>query len=447
MKSKNIILLILVILLVACGQQTPQDIGSVNGRSISAEDFIFSYETSPRSATSAPKDVAYDQVLDRLIERILLAQESQRRGLHNAPETARELKYLEDAAIRRELFREKIRKTTVVSEDDVRQAFALAQRTLWIQHIQLDSSLSEKPEIWNSAWTHTPINPALKTVEIPDLGMVNLVGWNDVDADLESTLYGLQLNEWTDPIQKSGHTHLFRLVNVETNQLVSENQFAQDQEHYHSALRKRLEHANSFAFVQETMQPQNLTIKGPVLEQLTQVLWTFNSVQDSLDGTPESEYKIEKLSLDDIGAAELAHFQTGILTTDDFRFYYQLNPQKLEANTKAGLRNKLVNSIGIYVRDIVFAELGRNEGLQQSAAVRDDYQYWQERLLAAKLEQQIQSEGNAEGESEASQALAELTKSLRNQAEISVNRDLLLSLRTSDEGLPRKIDFFTAYLN
>ncbi len=454
MRSGKIILLLVVCLLVACEKQSPEGLIHVNGRAISADEFVFSYETSPRSVISGPKEKAYNQVLDRLVERVLLAQESQRRGLDQEPENARALRYLEDAAIRRELFREKIRNVTMITQGDMRHAFAMDQKTLWIQHVILDSITDEKPVAWNPNWTHTPINPTLKNVELEGVGMVDQVGWNDVDLELEKALYDLELNDWTAPIEKYGQSHLFRLLNIETNQMSSENQFIQEQEHYQSTLRKREEHARSFAFVQETMQPENLIIKGQVLEQLTQVLWSFKSNPDVVIGEDESEFELEAIRLDDIGASKLAQFKSGELTVDDFRFYYQMNPQKLEANSPAALRQKLVNAVGIYVRDVVFAEMGRNEGLHQRKEVTEDYRYWQERLLAAKLEQHIQVLSKDENGTDstqtddiASRMLTELSTTLRNQAVISVDMDMLMSLETSDAGLPRKIDFFTTYLN
>lgn len=453
-RTKKIILLLFLCVFVACQHQTPEEIGVVNGRSISAEEFIFSYETSPRSVTAGPKETAYAEVLDRLINRVLLSQESQRRGLDQNPETKRELIYLEDAAIRRELFRDRIREKTLIGEDDTRRAYLMAQKTLWIKHIVMKSRLSAKPEFWNPEWKHESINPGTKSVNSPEFGQVDLVGWNDVDTDLESILYDLKLNDWTAPIEKNGQTHLFRLVNFETNQMVTENQFHEQREHYQTAMRKRQEHDKSFEFIQETMKPQNLIIKRPVLEQLTQILWASRVDQDSLTGSPQGEFKEKVLTLDDIGSAVLAHFQSGELTIEDFRFYYQMNPQKLEAEHLDGLRHKLVNAVGIYVRDEVFAEMGRQAELQHREAVREDYQYWQERLLASKLEQQLfdlavtqSGAGEENYKKMATKDLAELSSILKDQANIKVDQELLLQLKTSDEGLPRKIDFYTAHLN
>jgi len=454
LKTGYIVPLLLVCLLGGCENQSPNELGNVNGRSIRPDEFVFSYETSPRSITAGPKETAYEQVLDRLMERILLSQESRRRGLDKEPEIARELKYLEDAAIRRELFRENIRRVTEISEEDARLAFSLAQKTLWIQHVELDSLITAKPDVWNPDWKHVPINLTLSNVEVRGLGSVNLVGWNDVDTKLESILYQLELKEWTAPILKNGQSHLFRLLNVQTNQMTSESQFSNEREHYQSAIRKRVEHDHSFAFVQETMKPEKLTIKRQVLEQLTQALWAYKIDSDNLSFRAEGEIQLENLTLDDIGTSELAHFESGSFTVDDFRFFYKMNPQKLEANNPGGLRHKLVNTIGIYVRDLVFAEIGRNEGLHKRHEVVQDYQYWQERLLASRLEQHIHELSMPESgtdteaaEDIASRAVAELSISLRGQAEISVNKDLLMTLKTSDEGLSRKIDLFTSYLN
>ena len=114
-----------------------QEVSRVNDRSISKADFVFAYETSPSSILTGSKALSYKRVMDRLIKRVLLAQEAENRELQDVPETAEALILLEDAAIRRELFRQAVRQQVQISDEDCRLAFNRAQQTLWIQHVVL----------------------------------------------------------------------------------------------------------------------------------------------------------------------------------------------------------------------------------------------------------------------------------------------------------------------
>ena len=447
------LLLIVIYLLIACGQDSQQSVSQVNGRSIGVDEFIFAYETSPRSVITGPKASAYGKVLDRITERVLLAQEAERRGLENDPITQRELKQLEDSAIRRELFRQQIRSKVVVSETDCRDAFMKAQQTLWVQHAILDQEPPTETESWNPEWEQVSINGAVKSMKTSEYGLVNLVSWNDLDQNLEDILFSLEVGDLTAPLLKNQAYHIFRLVNIESNQILSENEFYLQQEHYRSAISKRREHALAFQFVQDVMQTEQLIIRRKTMDQLSHFLWQQVEAEKIKVESP-GELNPEPNTLEALSGDELATYASGKLTVEDFRFYYRMNPYELSDKSLNDLQNSLVNAIGIYVRDIVFAEKGRAEDLAMLPSVQEDFSYWRERLLAGKLENSIKENlvntTGTEPEDAAQAASLEfeqLCESLTKNAKIKINEKVLMSIQTSDEGLGRKIDFFAGYLN
>jgi len=426
----------------------------VNDRSVSPDEFLFAYETSPRAVISGPKETAYRNVLNRMAERILLAQEAERLGLHADPENVRELQNLEDAAIRRELFMRQIRNKVDVTEDDCRKAFLKDQQTLWIQHAIIGSEEQMIPGEWKPEWRHVQINPSVKTVEKPGFGPIDLVRWNDVDETLEEVLFSLAPGELSGAIIKNGYTHIFRLVNTETNVMLSENEYNLQREHYRSAITKRKEHRLAFKFVQDVMSPENLTIRHQTLNQLTEALWQQQVAKDSVTMKSPGELNLNPLSLDDLNEKELATFSSGNVSVEDFRFLFRMNPLELSKESKLELKQNIINAIGLYVRDIVFAEKGRALDLENVIEVQDDFKYWRERLLASKMEASVYAKYTDEGieisEEIVADAVAEydqLRETLMQAANITINEELLMTIETSDEGLSRKIDFFANYLN
>jgi hypothetical protein len=444
---------IVICLLVACEQNVEQAVSQVNGRNIGVDEFIFAYETSPRSVIAGPRESAYVKVLDRITERILLAQEAERRGLQNDPTTLRELRQLEDSAIRRELFKKHIRAEVQISEEDCRAAFLKSQQTLWVQYTMLDQEPSGETMSWDPDWESESINANVKSMNTPEYGLVNLVSWNELDQNLEDMLFSLEVGEMSAPLFKDKAYHIFRLVNTESNVMLSENEFYLKQEHYRSAIRKRREHARAFQFVKDVMQPEQLIIRRQTLDQLSNYLWQLHEEEEPKN-VSSKELATFPNALDNLNGEELATYASGTMTVDDFRFYYRMNPYELNNTSLNELRNSIVNAIGIYVRDIVFAEKGRAENLASLPSVQEDFIYWRERLLAAKLENAIkETQGDVTAdESEKSDltanlAFEQLCDRLRKNAKIKMNEDVLMSIQTSDEGLGRKIDFFAGYLN
>ncbi len=453
MRSRYFILLILIFLL-SCQKQVSDEVSSVNGRSISQDDFIFAYETSPRSLQSGSKAQAYNKVLDRIIQRILLSQEAEKLGIQNEDETARELQLLEDAAIRRELFREKVCDQVHISDESLRSAFYRGQQTLWVRHADLGSNPPPVLNNWSSSWTHTSINPTNKTLTSEAFGDVDLISWNDVDQQLEDILFGMKLNELSPPIKRNGTFHVFQLVNIETNQMASENNYLLEKEHYHSIMQKRIEHIAAFNYVKKIMAPQNLIIRRESLNLLSQILWSHNTSKDELADNSSENSDLPGVNLDNISDMELATYASGSMSVGDFRLFYKMNPVDLSQKSLEALQYNITNAIGIYVRDVVFAEIGRQEGLAELPEVRQDFRYWQERLLAAKMEASIFQDVKDESPTasndlnlKANEKLNLLCAELKQSAHIDINNDVLMGIKTSDAGLPRKIDFFASYLN
>ncbi len=439
-----------LILLLACEQKEPEALARINGRSISVEDFVFAYETSPRSTLTGSKEDVHQRVLDRMIDGILMAQEADRLGLDEDAGTARELDFLQDAAIRRELYRRQIRSAVTITEDQCREAFKREQTTLWVQHAVLDPDVSVPPHSWDPEWTHVNINPAVKTRTTTEFGPVDLMTWNQVDVKLESMLYAMQLNDVSEVIVRDGMQHVFRLVNVEKNVMATEDQFVARREHYLSALRKREEHQRAFSFVQQIMASEKLVLRGGTLNQLTEQLWAQRSGDEELTEDNPGELDPALNGLDQLDDAELASFNSGALSVGDFRFIYRMNPVQLSTDSPAALKRDLMNAVGIYVRDLVFSAEGRAQDLAEVQSVEEDFQYWRERLLATRLEQSIidrlPDSPDTSFEMTAA-AISQVINDLRKQATIQTDTAELLTIRTSDAGLSRRIDFFANQFN
>ena len=89
--------------------------------------------------------------------------------------------------------------------------------------------------------------------------------------------------------------------------------------------------------------------------------------------------------------------------------------------------------------------------LEELAEVKKEKVRWSEKILANELKRSVyknieQSNNKSDLSRQYSKKLKEMLTGLRQGADISINRDRLYNIKTSDQGLSRKIDFFAKHL-
>ncbi len=458
MRTYPIILgLFLLGLLCSCEQISPdknlQAVAEVNNRLITADEIRFAYELCPRKITQLGKQKALNFILEEIIDQTLLAKEAARLNLANQ-QIKRTVEYYKRAETNRQLYHKHIRDSVQIRDAELRQAYKRSLITLYVKHYQTNNH-QEAKQISTGQITpgHQSISPVTETKSLPPYGKVDLITWNNIQWEWENLLHELPLYQRSKPIWNDGIYHIFQVLDQEKNMISTENNYMSRKSSLESAIRKRKEHHRGFEFVQRIMQPQHLVIKGEVLQGLTDFIWSENRPKRQ-----EIQYiKIKEIAPQikqkiNLSNQIIADYSAGNLTVADFLFYYRLNPQVISFKSKKHIKSSLTNAIATYVRDIVFADIGIKEGLDECLTVKREAQQWREKLLANEMKKIIhqQSVQNCADSSEIWQIyqanLDHLIQKLRNNAEIHIDKEILMAIQTSDEGLPRKIDFFAKYL-
>jgi len=436
-----------------CGSKHPESpiIAKVENRIITADEFAFAYELSPRQLTSLENQEARRAVLDRLIDRIVLAQYAEKLELGLTDTVMqRAIDLYKRQAINRELYLKHIRTPISVNEDEEREAFRRSKMTLFVKHFE---SESEEDAINVSkgitSFEHTPVYPGVKTIDMDIYGPVDVIGWNDVHVDLEEQLYNLPVHQFSGPIFYDRKYHVFQLVEQEREVLVRENDFLANRESIHGTLRKRKEVKAAAAFVDEIMAPQELIIKADALNKLTDRIW--NNRPASIDPRIQhiSNEEIKYISEDDLGIIKqpIAVYKDGNMTISDILFHYKVNPQKVSYNSKLAMRESLKNSVALYVRDWVFSEKGIREKLDRLPSVKEEVQTRSEYLLAKKMVNRLYEEVTADlkSDEEFQKYIDTYLHELKENANIQVFDEQLMAVTTTDEGLSRKVDFIAVH--
>jgi len=432
-----------------CGAKHPESpiVAKVENRIITADEFAFAYELSPRQLTGLENRKARLAVLDGLVDRIVLAQNAEKLEL-GLKDTVmqRAIDLYKRQAINRELYLKHIRTPISVNEDEEREAFRRSKMTLFVRHFvsELEEEAINVSE-GKMSFEHNPVYPGVKTIDMNIYGPVDVIGWNDVQGDLEEQLYSLTLHQFSDPVFDGWKYHVFQVVELEREVLVRENDFQANRESLHGILRKRKEVKAAAAFVDEIMAPKELIIKADALNKLTDRVWNNRpaSVDPRIEYIPNDEINTITENDLDIIQQPIAIYKNGNMTISDILFHYKVNPQKVSYDSKLALRESLKNSVALYVRDWVFSEKGIQEKLDRLPSVKEEVQTRKEYLLAKKMVNRLYAEAAADlkSEEEFQKYIDAYLHELKENANIQVFDEQLMAVTTTDEGLSRKVDF------
>lgn len=425
-------------------------VARVAGRVITAGEFAFAYEMAPRSLTGLKNDKARQAVLDQLIDTIILARQAERQKLDNDPLLQKSVDFYTRLAINRELYLKHVRKSVTVAEAEERATFQQRKTTLFVRHfVSEQADIARQVSFGTRRLKHTPLFPGARQVNVPNYGLSDRVKWSDVPADLTDLLYNLPVKQNSVPFFDGRLYHVFQVVEKEREVLLRENDFLANRESIHGVLRRRKEQKVASQYVQQVMDPQNVTIKAAALNALTAHIWKNRPTKN----TPLTQYisneEINTISSDrrDFLNDDIAVFKSGRMSVADMLLNYKVNPVKISYKSERHLRESLTNAVGMYARDWVLSEQGKKERLNRRSSVIAEKVTREEHLLARKMISQLgrqfyaQNPDTADASPKIGKYIADYTKQLRKTENIKIFTENLMAVKTTDIGLARKIDF------
>jgi hypothetical protein len=127
-----------------------------------------------------------------------------------------------------------------------------------------------------------------------------------------------------------------------------------------------------------------------------------------------------------------------------------MNPIRISFKNENSIGASLQNIIAIYVRDKIFSDIGMAENLNQKKSVKEEQKFWKTRLLANEMKRKIYNDLQKTSKDSIdfryNEKIEEFTQQLIDKSDIKIDHKKLLAIKTSDEGLSRKIDFFAKHL-
>jgi len=445
--ARSLLLYIFCVLLISCSKDKKNIIASVNRETITAEEIAFAYEFAPRKITQQGKEKALKTVLDGMVKEKLFAEEAKNIGLDKTPELQEIVDYFTRAAINRELYLKHVRDSVFIDEKSLRQAYKRSRTVLTVKHFfTTDKEAAELISKGKMTANHCPLTP--NTTEIIPFGEVDIITFNQINLQMENVIYHLPLLQLSEPFFDGKNYHVFLVVDKSVSKMQTEEDFLQNKSSLETALRKRKEHQKAFEFVNRIMAPQKLMIKAETLN------WMIAQIQSQhyqkIKPGFLDEQELAFLKHGDFYDKNIAEFKSGHLTVEDFQRIYAMNPIRISFKNENSIGASLQNIIAIYVRDKIFSDIGMAENLNQKKSVKEEQKFWKTRLLANEMKRKIyndlQKTSKDSMDFRYNEKIEEFTQQLIDKSDIKIDHKKLLAIKTSDEGLSRKIDFFAKHL-
>jgi len=259
----------------------------------------------------------------------------------------------------------------------------------------------------------------------------------------------LPLRQYSDPFFDGQRYHVFQVVEFEKEVLLRESDFQANRQSLNGIIRQRKEQKLATEYVQKIMTPQNVIIKAEALNRLTEEVWRNRPTE-----VVTLEQYITNREINTIGESSrdflnkpIATFKSGEMTVADILINYKVNPVKISYKSKMTVRESLKNAVGMYVRDWVLSEQGIKERLDRKPSVIAEERSRSEYLLMRKMlaylgrEFYAQNQDTTGRQEKLEKYIANYEHNLRRAENIEIYSSNLMAVKTTDEGLARKIDF------
>lgn len=450
------------------GDNAPGDrnvVAEIGDRTVTQEDFNRAYAFAPSSVKQGTPQSIKAKLLEGMIEEKLFAIAAEQEGLLQDSWVQKRLQYQEDREIVRELYRKKVRDNVTVSQAEIDSVFELKSYEIDARHLfarEKSTADSLYRLLQQGASFYELSEDVFTDPKLADTGGdLGTVTWGDLDENLEKVLFRMPVGVISEPVESRFGYHILRVDNRAKQVFQTVNTYINESQTVETILRRRKERERAHQFIRETMEPMNVTMKGPPFWTLVDAIWEyFRPHTDTLKGHLKyAELEFLRKELEDYRDAPLVTSAKKNWTLAEVLELYQRHPMEFSAKSHSSLAASLKNIIGILTRDDYLADIGREMGLEKSSKVRETKQQWMDRLLADRFKQvifdtlavsqELQTEfGDTHSESPEITKQAELRNilkqkitALRDQITVKINQENLNEITLPDEDYSRRMDF------
>lgn len=373
-------------------------IARVGNLDITAEEFLLSYEFGP--AFVKKREHPRNRYLNLMINEKLLALGGYAHGFANDQEVATMLKEVEGDLATEELYRDDILSQVTVDNKEMEQAINkerihLALKWLFAPH--RDDLKTYLAQLAQGVPFDTLFNHQLTDSVLIENRSLETTAFRleDSNPEMARVVDTLSLGKISPPIEAPDGFYLVQVTNAWTNPIMTQTEHAELKQAVQRVLRQRQADALSDRYVNDLMRNQN-----PVIDRQT-----FNILR-ALVGkavlSPEKyhDWKLRGKLMSEAGPLDsldiehyhnqtLVRLQNDNLLLGDFWTWYQARSAYIRFDTASPQRFfvSLKQMVWRSVRDKSLIARARQRGMQDRLSVRKQKQWWEEKLVYARMKQ------------------------------------------------------------
>jgi len=237
-------------------------VARVGSAEITAREFRERFELTPWPGKHKKGflDVIKEQFLYAMIAERVLAFEAENEGYAADPGIDMAMSRLERWYAKDKLYAEEVRKTILISEEDLREEFVRDQTDVFVSFLYFESPV-EASVVWQSIRDGTPFNRII--LENPDHMVQNhKVEWNTTVPQLLYAVDTLEVGEVSEPIPTQYGYYIVKVESRFTNPLLTEASFRAQEKSLEKRLRTRLEKPQAREYVGDVIGDRRLEAHG-----------------------------------------------------------------------------------------------------------------------------------------------------------------------------------------
>ncbi|HSW55325.1 MAG TPA: peptidylprolyl isomerase [Ignavibacteriaceae bacterium] len=399
----KIILLLLPLILpqINRGQTDEQKIiAKIGSEVINESEFIERYELTPQiyAGMIGGEESLKREVLYSIIAEKLWALEAESMGLDNSELIKSTYKAIEKMYVRDALYRQEILDKINLSDGYLIEAFRRNSLSLNLNYIfaedeteinDIFKQLGDGVEFYSIFLTR----PESSLQEMP-----YVVGYGQMDKNVEDVLYSLKLSEITQPIKAPNGWYIFRLLSTEQKVIENVQQAEEQQKYVLKVAEKTLTdsvYKDFYArFFKDAVAETNKDIFIKLSEVVIEAL-KYRSEKESIPAgekvyiIPEDLYRIEIELGQELLDDEFIKLNDQPATINDFLQELSIEKFYVDSLETYHIKGRLNYAVKIFIEHELLSREGYKRGLQNLPEVQRYLKMWRSYYLTEAVRKEI----------------------------------------------------------
>ncbi len=412
---------------------------------ITVKEFLARYEMTPginRRKHNAEANKA--EFLLSMIAEKLLMQHGEREGWAEDTVVGRAMKEIEQLLVRDELYRVEISQRISISDSERSVALQRSLNDMKVYFLFARTKegadfLSSQIKSGKALESFSFTGSDAEEFEGPDSAIAR---WGDVDERMEHVIYHLALNETSEPVKLDDGWYIVKLMGKTVSVLIGEKERKGQLEKVDAVLRKRKEQQRMSEFMSMKLRNTKTDVNARMLKSVVTHLWDVCRIKHA-GRTDSTIFFVDRSMIAELRSRMNDTLRNSFVTFPHTQWSIETAMEKLTATNLAVVNptlRRLRSDVEQRLREIIdqeyLVQIGYQQGLNQSAAVRKDVRMWKGAFVSQFVMNKIEDTVSVSQEE-----VEELKKVFQNDTAV-VRNDSIAQMKMRQLKTADRIDRF-----